>query len=201
MTFTPRARLSELNEPYAVSDSDSHSNVSKKQANAFAVPFCFTWHGLLSKSVSKDEDDITALYIVVKQSLGPCHNAALDAAIASNRAGFTLNRASYGSALNMYYAASSGIAREVLHVIFFVLRGAPSHVIKEDSRARVDTIHAVLGLAKGKALIRQGHPLLGQYIRLLPVTPSASFLWNAKGLRLLCNLCPTPTLSLSSFNS
>ena len=42
-------------------------------------------------------------------------------------------------------------------------RGAPSDVIREDIRARVDTIHAMLGLAKDKALIRQGHPLLGEY--------------------------------------
>ena len=73
--------------------SYSHSNFSNKKANAFAVPFCFARHGLLSKSVS--DDDITALYIAaVKRSLGPCHNAALDAATASNRAEFALNRAS-----------------------------------------------------------------------------------------------------------
>ena len=49
-----------------------------------------------------------------------------------------------------------------LHVIFFVTRGAPTDV-KEDVRARVDTIHAMLGLAKDQALIRQEHPLLGEY--------------------------------------
>ena len=62
------------------------------------------------------EDDITALHIVAaKQSLGPFHAATLDAAIASNRAGFALNRASFGSALDTYYAASRGIARGILH--------------------------------------------------------------------------------------
>ena len=79
----------------------------------FAVPFCLARHGLLLKSVS--EDDITALCIAaVKRSLGPFHAATLDAAIARNRAGFALNRASFGSALNTYNATSSGIAREIL---------------------------------------------------------------------------------------
>ena len=91
------------------------------------------------------KDDITSLYIAaVKRSLGPFQAAQLDAAIARNRAGFALNRASFGSALNTYYAASRGIAREILHVIFLVPRGSPSDVIKEDIRARVDTIHAML---------------------------------------------------------
>ena len=65
--------------------------------------------------------------------------------------------------MNTYYAASRSIAREILHVIFFVSRGAPSDVIDEDIRARVDTIHAMLRLARDQALIRQGHPLLGEY--------------------------------------
>ena len=64
-----------------------HSNFSNKQANAFAVPFCFARHGLLLKSVS--EDDITVLYIAaLKLSLGPFQASTLDAAIASNRVGF-----------------------------------------------------------------------------------------------------------------
>ena len=136
------------------------------------------------------EDDITALYIaVVKRSLGAFHAATHDAAVARNRAEFALNRASFGSTLSMYYAASLGIAREILHVIFFVPvpRGALSDVIQEDIRERVDIIHAMLGLAKGQVLIRQGHPLLGEY-RLLPVTPSSSFLRKAKGLQLLRDL-------------
>ena len=56
-------------------------------ANALALPFCFARHGLLLKSVS--QDDITALYIAaVKRCLGPLQAATLEAAIASNRAGF-----------------------------------------------------------------------------------------------------------------
>ena len=109
------------------------------------------------------EDDITAVYIeAVKRSFGPFHAATLDTAIASNR-GFALNRASFGRALNTYYTASCGIAREILHITFFVPRGAPPNVIKDDIRARVDTIHAMLGLAKDQALIWQVHPLLGEY--------------------------------------
>ena len=88
-TFTPRARWSELNKPFAIFYSDSHSNFLNKQANAFAVPFCFARHGLLSKSVCKDDN--TALYIAVfKRSLGPFQAATLDAALARNRAGFAV---------------------------------------------------------------------------------------------------------------
>ena len=91
------------------------------------------------------EDEITALYIAaVKRSVGPSQALQLDAAIARNPAGFTLNRASFGSALNTYYSTSRSIARDILHVVFFVTRGAPTDVIKEDVRARVDTIHAML---------------------------------------------------------
>ena len=139
------------------------------------------------------EDEITALYIAaraVKRSVGPSQAFQLNAAIACNPAGFALNTASFGSALNTYYATSHSIAREILRVIFFVTRGAPTDVIKEDVRARVDTIHAMLGLAKGQALIRHSD---GKNIhcsestnRLPQVTPSASFLRRAKGLRLLC---------------
>ena len=87
------------------------------------------------------EDDITALYIeAVKQSLGPSQAAQLDAAI---RAGFALNRASFGNALNAYYDPSHGITREILHVVFFVPRSAPTDVIEDDIRARVNTIHAM----------------------------------------------------------
>ena len=108
----------------------------------FAVPFCFARHGLLSKSVS--EDDITALYIAaVKRSVDPFQAAQLDAAIAHNRAGFALNRASFGNALNAYYDPSHGITREILHVVFFVPRSAPTDVIEDDIRARVNTIHAM----------------------------------------------------------
>ena len=65
-----------------------------------------------TSKVSVSEDDITALYIAaVKRSLGPFQAAQLDAALARNRAGFALNRASFGSAMNMYYAAFCGIAR------------------------------------------------------------------------------------------
>ena len=98
------------------------------------------------------------------------------------------NRASFGSALNMYYTTSRGIAREILHVVLFVARGAPTDVIKEDSLARFDTIHTMLRLANDQALILQGHPLLGEYqapaarYSQVPVTPSASFLRKAKGL-------------------
>ena len=88
-TFTPRARWSELNKPFAIFYSDSHSNFLNKQANAFAVPFCFARHGLLSKSVCKDDN--TAFYIAVfKRSLGPFQAATLDAALARNRAGFAV---------------------------------------------------------------------------------------------------------------
>ena len=93
------------------------------------MPFCVARHGLLSKSASKV--DITALYIAtVKRSLGPFYAATLDAAIACNRARFALNGASFGSDLNTYYAASRCIAREILHVISSVPRGAQSDVIK-----------------------------------------------------------------------
>ena len=37
----------------------------------------------------------------------------------------------FGSALNTYYAASRDIAREILHVIFFVPRGSSSKKIFE----------------------------------------------------------------------
>ena len=37
----------------------------------------------------------------VKRSLGPFHAATLDSAIASNRTGFALNRASFGLVLVM----------------------------------------------------------------------------------------------------
>ena len=49
---------------------------------------------------------------------------------------------------------------------FLRAQGTPSDVVKEDIRARVDTIHAMLGLAKDQpeALIRQGRPLLGEYL-------------------------------------
>ena len=113
----------------------------------------------------------------------------LDTAIASNRAGLALNRASFASALNTYYAASRSIAREILHVIFFVCRGAPSDVIKEDIQARVYTIHAMFGLAKDQALIWQGHygarrTLVARRVQcLLPVASSASFLRIANGLQ------------------
>ena len=65
--------------------------------------------------------------------------------------------------MNTYYAASSGMAREILHVIFFVSRGAPTDVVKDNIRACLNTIHAMLGLAKDQALIRQGRLLLGEY--------------------------------------
>ena len=115
-----------------------------------------------SKSVV--DDDITALYIAaIKRSIGPSQAKLLPAAIANNKAGFALNRASFGSALNTYYATSRCIAREILHVIFFETRGAPSNIIKEDVRARVDTIHEMLGLAKDQALFQRGHPLVAEY--------------------------------------
>ena len=87
--------------------------------------------------------------------------AQLDAAIARNSARFALNRA--GLLLKCFEHVLCCIPRhsgEILHVIFFVPRGSPSDVIKEDIRVRVDTIYTMLGLAKGQALIRQGHPLL-----------------------------------------
>ena len=59
--------------------------------------------------------------------------------------------------MNTYHATSSGMTREILRVVFFVTRAAPNAVIKEGIRARVHTIHTMLGLAKDKALIRQGH--------------------------------------------
>ena len=111
------------------------------------------------------------MYIAaVKRSVGQIKAAQLDAAIAKNPGGFALNRNSFGSALSTYYGTSRGIAREILHLVFFVPRGAPRDVIKEDVRERIDTIHEMLGLAKDQALIRQGHPLLGEY-----EVPSAGF--------------------------
>jgi hypothetical protein len=110
------------------------------------------------------DEDITALYIAaIKRSLGPSQTRLLAAAIEDNKAGFALNRASFGSAMNTYYGTLRSIARDILHAIFFQARGAPSDVIKEEVRARVDTIHEMLGLGKDEAVIRKGHPLLGEY--------------------------------------
>ena len=58
---------------------------------------------------------------------------------------------------------SHGTRREILHVAFFVPRGAPSDVIKKGIRACLETIHTLLGLAKNQALILQVRPLLGKY--------------------------------------
>ena len=76
-----------------------------------------------SKTVG--EDEITALYIAaVKRSVGPSQALQLDAAIALNPAGFALNKASFGSALNTYCSTSRSITRDILHVVFFVTRVA-----------------------------------------------------------------------------
>ena len=71
--------------------------------------------------------------------------------------------ASFGSALNTYYAVSRCITRRILRVVFFVTRGALTNIIKDNIRALVDTIHKMLRLAKDQVLILQGHPLLGEY--------------------------------------
>ena len=92
----------------------------------------------------------------------------------------------------MYYAASRGIAREILHVIFLVPRGSPSDVIKEDIRARVDTIHTMLGLAKDQALILQGHPLLGEYHVPSSGHPLCFFPTEGKGPGAVTIVRPTP---------
>ena len=92
-----------------------------------AVPHCFARNGLPSKIVG--EDEITALYIAaVKQAL------QLDAAMPSNPAEFALNKASFGSALNTYYSTSRSIARDILHVVFFVTRGAPTDEYDDDAQ-------------------------------------------------------------------
>ncbi len=38
----------------------------------------------------------------------------------------------------------------------------------EDIRARVDTIHEMLGLSRGEAVMSSGHPLLQEYAELIP---------------------------------
>ena len=137
----------------------------------------------------------------VKRSLGPSQAEQLDAAIASNTAGFAPNKASFGSALNTYYTPSRCIAREILHVVFFVARGAPTDVIKEDILARVDTIHAMLGLAKDQALIRQGHPVPGEYQAPPSCHPLLVFPKEGKGALTDGTLSRPTNLHLPTFSS
>ena len=141
-----------------------------------------------SKTVG--EDEITALYIAaVKRSVGPSEALQLDAAIALNPAGFALNKALLECFKYVLFYIPKHY-KGYSSCCFFCDQGCCNRVIREDVRARVDTIHAMLGLAKGQALIRHSD---GKNMhcsestnRLPQVTPSASFLRRAKGLRLLC---------------
>ena len=148
------------------------------------------------------EDDVTALYCCCQAISWSIHNAALDATTADNIAGFALNRASYGSALNTYPAASQLSIRKGDSSCYFlraqgVLHPMSSRKIFE----HINTIHVMLGLAKDRALIWQGHPLLGEYHSPSSSHPLRFFqvprLRKAKGLRLLCDLL----LTLSPFSS
>ena len=98
--------------------------------------------------------------------------------------------ASFGSALNTYYAVSRCITRRILRVVFFVTRGALTNIIKDNIRALVDTIHKMLRLAKDQVLILQGHPLLGEYqvpssdrpLRFFPTESSCDYCATYAGL-------------------
>ena len=104
---------------------------------------------------------ITALYLSAVKTLIP--EAQLTSEINWNPAGFGLLRASFGSALETYQNQDRKLARETLHIIFFVHRGADNGVIPIYIKVRIDDVHQMLGLATGQALIDASHPLHKEY--------------------------------------
>jgi hypothetical protein len=138
----------------------------KGQANSYAIPYCVARFGC---NKSLDDEKVTAVFIAgVKASLEPSIGQQLETLIAENKAGFAIARSAFGSALATYQSSARGIARDILQVVFFVDRGAPRDVIKEDIRARIDTIHELLGLQEGQACFGPQHPLVAEYGPIRP---------------------------------
>ena len=108
-----------------------------------------------------EAEAITALYLSAVKKLIP--EVQLTSAIERNSAGFGLLRASFGSVLETYQYQGRKLARDILHIIFFVCRGADNGLIPNDIKARIDDVHEMLGLEPGKALIDTTHPLHAEY--------------------------------------
>ena len=87
----------------------------------------------------------------------------LAAAIQENPAGFGVIRAAFVSALETYAGQARVLARDILDILFFVPRGANNGDIPPDIQSRVDTLHEILGLQKGDAVIHASHPLQREY--------------------------------------
>ena len=77
--------------------------------------------------------------------------------------GFGLLRTSFASALETYQQQARKHARDTLHILFFVPRGADNGAIRKDIATRIDAMHEMLGLVKGQALIDATHPVYGEY--------------------------------------
>jgi len=99
----------------------------------------------------------------VRASLATGPAANLPTLIDENKAGFALIRTAFASAFVTYQTQARSIARDILQLVFFVRRGSPRDIIKQEVRERIDTIHELLGLDEGQACIGPGHPLLGEY--------------------------------------
>ena len=101
--------------------------------------------------------------------------------MAINPTGFGANRAKFVAGVETYSSQARGIARDVLHAIFFTPRGSPPPFIKQEIAARVDAVHDMFKLKTGEALIDREHPVGKEYdwpvggsaIRFFPLPPGA----------------------------
>ena len=146
------------------------------------MPYVFASLGIYASSKER-ATKVTALYLEgVKKALpATTPVSVLLARIKANPQGFGANRAKFVSIMDTYSNQARGIAREVLHSIFFVPRGSPAPFIKKEIAARVDAIHNMFKLRAGEALIGSDHPvgreyewpLAGMPIRFFPLPPGS----------------------------
>lgn len=152
------------------------------QANVYAVPFAFAQFGFNVTSKDNAVELSSLYYRCVRKSLPPTQWASLFAEASQNPQGFALNRTAFGSALETYFSNFRNSARDVLHLLFCVPRGSPSHIIPDSIAARVDDVHRMLGLANNEALIGPTHPVYKEYPQsIVGLGPLRFFASNADG--------------------
>jgi len=146
------------------------------------VPYVLASLGIYA-TAKESATKVTSLYIEAVKKAMPATTpvSVLFARISANPQGFGTNRAKFISILDTYTHQARGVARDVLHSVFFVARGSPPPFIKKEIAARIDSIHEMLKLKAGEAVIGCEHPvgreydwpLAGMPIRFFPLPPGS----------------------------